>query len=236
VLALPDTAVHPGDTITGGAHVYATSAVAKSGMFKVSATRSIDVTKTCTLSGTDCSLTDVDATGDVVPLRLVIPSTVTDGTVVLTATVNAKASSAKNAKTLTKTVKHTFTVTAAVPSTGTTTTPPPATTTPTYPTTGPQAANANSSQIPTPAGQASLPQIAPSTTAPGVYPPLGTAQNVAALRADTGTDEQMSQLARIQAIWLAGLLAAFSLLFNQLRPRRRNLGTHRRRSRGTFAR
>jgi hypothetical protein len=236
-LTLPNTAVRPGDTITGGAHVYATSAVAKGGMLTVSATRSIDVTKTCTLSGTDCSLTDVDATGDVVPLRLVIPSTVKEGTVVLTATVKAKASSARNAKVLTKTVKHTFTVTSAAPAGGTTTTPPPAGTTPPS-FTGPQVANSANSQIPTPAaaGQASLPQIAPSTSAPGVYPPLAPAQKVAALRADTGSDRQLSQLAKIQAVWLAGLLAAFSLLFNQLRPHRKNLGTHRRRGKGTFAR
>lgn len=238
-LTLPNTAVRPGDTITGGAHVYATGAVAKGGLFAVTATRSIDVTKTCTLSGTDCSLTDVDATGDVVPLRLVIPSTVKEGTVVLTATVKAKASSAKNAKILTKTVKHTFNITAAAPAGGTTTTPPPAGTTPpasAY--VGPQAANATSNQIPTPAaaGQAELPQIAPSASAPGVYPPLAPAQKVAALRADNGSDQQMSQLAKIQAVWLAALLAAFSLLLNQLRSHRRNLGTHRRRGKGTFAR
>ncbi|MEO5877786.1 MAG: hypothetical protein ABIS86_23065, partial [Streptosporangiaceae bacterium] len=187
-----------------------------------------------TLAGTSCALDDVDATGDVIPVRLVVPATVKDGTIVLTAVASAKASAAKNAKTVTRTVKHTFTVAVVTPPAGTTTTtsPPPSTTTPPY--TGPAAQTANAGI--TPADQTALPQIAPSATAsvPGIYPQLA-AQNVAAIRADNGSDQQMTQLAKIQAIWLAGLLAAFSLLFNQLRPRRA-LGTHRRRSRGTFAR
>ncbi|GAA3239444.1 hypothetical protein GCM10010468_75630 [Actinocorallia longicatena] len=59
-------------------------------------------------------------------------------------------------------------------------------------------------------------------------------QNVAAIRPADATGPGFSNLARIQAAWLAALFALFGFLFHQARKPAAHRGGHRRTGKGRF--
>ena len=248
VLSVPDPVVRPGDEVKATAHVYSAGAVAKAAKLKVTASDGATVSPTCTLAAGTCSLGDVTSQGDFVPVTLSVPATAAPGSLRVTTSVSARSAAAK-------TVVHLLTVekkSAAAPATSAPSTSTPGTTSPAPST--PAAPAAPSSEQPPPVTTTSpysaLPSDTSQTTLPNGSSPestdgqlplvvdstpaqsLNPAQNVAAIR--PGPADDADRLIRVQAVWLGMLLALFGALFVQLkRPVR---GTHRRLTRGRFAR
>ncbi|WP_344457760.1 hypothetical protein [Actinocorallia aurantiaca] len=245
VLSVPDPVVRPGDEVKATAHVYAAGAVAKAAKLKVTASDGAEVSPTCTLAAGTCSLGDVTSQGDFVPVTLSVPATAAPGPLRVTTSVSARSAAAK-------TVVHLLTIekkSAPAPATSTPSTSTPDTTSP-----APAAPSAEQpaqppvppgttppySALPSDTSQATLPNGSSPESTDGQLPvvvdssaqPLNPTQNVAAIR--PGPADDADGLIRVQAVWLGMLLALFGALFVQLkRPVR---GTHRRLTRGRFAR
>ncbi|WP_460368608.1 hypothetical protein, partial [Actinocorallia lasiicapitis] len=221
---MPNPTARPGEVIKGDVHVYASGAKAQNTKLALSADTGVGLTPTCTKAGASCNLGEVTAKGDFVPVKLKIPASAS-GTIRITTTVSSKTAAPR-------TVVHLLSVASATPSPASTVPP---STAPTLPNAVMPQNNATSpilpnSTVPTSATGTVLPPIDPNTQQPVTASgqPTATYQNVAAIRPADPADAPLSNLARLQAAWLAALFALFGFLFLQARKPTTPPPTHRR--------
>ncbi|ROO89563.1 hypothetical protein EDD29_7261 [Actinocorallia herbida] len=250
-LTLPQATLEPGDDVTATVHVYATQAAAPAAKLALSVTGGVDLSPTCTLAAGVCSLGEVDAAGDFIPVRLSVPEDAADGTIRLTTTASATGAADRTVVHLLKVAEAAASPSPSPSQTTTATATPTATTTPTQTTPPPVA------PLPATSTTTTVPSVTPGTvTVPGTTTdPAGGAvpdalpevaaqtqtqpyaMTVSAIKPDPSSDPVLTSLVRAQAVWLSVLFVLVGLLFTRVRRTPAIArGTHRRPSKGRFAR